>query len=138
MKHDILGTWTLLDYVLIREDGVLKKPWGDDVTGLLIYSPDGYMSANLMPTARTVSPTDATASESKLHRAARYIAYAGTYTAEAHTITHHVEVSLFPVWIGLPQVRYYEVTDDRLTLRTPPIPRQDKHLVGQLVWTRAR
>ncbi|HEY0759348.1 MAG TPA: lipocalin-like domain-containing protein [Acidisarcina sp.] len=137
-REAFVGTWSLTDYLLIRADGVIRKPWGEDVSGLLIYSPEGYMSANLMPAVHKdgVQAKAAPAPPAKSHRSSRHIAYAGRYTLENDSITHHVEVSLFPSWIGLPQVRFYEIASDRLVLRTPPIPRSGKHLVGELTWKR--
>lgn len=137
-REAFVGTWGLDDYRLIRADGAIRKPWGDHVAGLLIYSPEGYMSATLMPSVRrkTTHLETPSSSNDMSHRSARCIAYAGTFSVDAETIIHHVEVSLFLRWVGLPQVRYYEVTSDRLILKTPPIPRLGKHLVGQLTWTR--
>ena len=141
MKEGFAGTWKLVDYVFIRDDGTVRKPWGEDVSGLLIYSPDGYMSANLSPAPRKDPATPHVLSagpDRQGRRASRYISYAGRYTVNETAITHHVEVSLFPGWVGLPQLRYYELTADRLVLRTPQIPRLGKRLVGQLTWKRAR
>jgi hypothetical protein len=125
MIEAIIGTWSLVDYLLVRADGVVRKPWGDDVAGLLIYTAEGFMSANLMPAVRkkAAHPDLLAALSAKSQRSSRYIGYAGTFSVEGDTITHHVEVSLFPSWIGLPQVRYYEISAESLILRTPPIPR---------------
>ena len=133
-----VGTWGLIDYRLIRADGAVRKPWGEHVAGLLIYSPEGFMSATLMAAVRrkVAHPETPASTADMSHRSARCIAYAGRFTADAETIIHHVEVSLFSRWVGLPQVRYYDVTADRLVLKTPPIPRLGKHLVGQLTWER--
>lgn len=138
IKEAFAGTWSLLEYLLVRADGVVRKPWGEHVSGLLIYTRDGYMSANLMPAVRrkashavmTIGTND------KSHRSSRYISYAGRYTVDVNTIVHHVEVSLFPTWVGLPQVRHYELGPERLVLKTPPIQRLGKHMVGQLTWKR--
>jgi Lipocalin-like domain len=139
-----VGTWDLVEYRLIRADGAVRKPWGDHVAGLLIYSYDGHMSATLMPSVRRkAAPPETAASPETMigatdmsRRSARCIAYAGTFSVDAETIIHHVEVSVFPRWVGLPQVRYYEVSESQLILKTPPILRLGKHLVGQLTWRR--
>ena len=49
---DFIGTWRLLDYSFIHDDGVIEKPWGTDVRGYLLYSAEGYMSGNLSPARR--------------------------------------------------------------------------------------
>ena len=138
IKEAFVGAWSLVDYRLVRADGVVRKPWGDHVSGLLIYSPEGYMSANLMPAVHKKAAHAGVPPPmvEKPRRSSRCIAYAGLFSVDGDTITHHVQVSLFPSWVGLPQVRYYEISPERLVLRTPPIPRIGKHLIGQLSWKR--
>ena len=62
-----------------------------------------------------------------------YSAYYGSYAVDekAGTVTHHVEGAWFPNWIGTKQVRRYEFSGNRLTLRAdlPAGP-------GVLVWER--
>ncbi|MFQ5946720.1 MAG: lipocalin-like domain-containing protein, partial [Anaerolineae bacterium] len=47
-----------------------------------------------------------------------YIAYFGTYEAneEGRFVTHHIEGSLFPNWVGREQIELFELSGDRLTL----------------------
>ena len=129
---DFIGTWKLVDYSFLHEDGTVEKPWGDRVVGYLLYSAEGYMSGNLSPAGRrhNVESTDA----KQTRRKRDYIAYAGPYTVEGDTITHHVEVSLFPNWLGTAQVRYHRLAGNRLILRTPPIPSGDGVVAVQLTW----
>ncbi|PWU15991.1 MAG: hypothetical protein C5B49_11160 [Bdellovibrio sp.] len=42
-KDSIGGTWHLKSFNILFEDGTWK-PWGKDVAGLLIYTPDDYVS----------------------------------------------------------------------------------------------
>ncbi|MSQ14770.1 MAG: hypothetical protein EXR50_02775 [Dehalococcoidia bacterium] len=50
-----------------------------------------------------------------------YIAYFGRYEVddEKKTVTHHVAGNLNPTTIGLAQVRGFELSGNRITLRTP-------------------
>jgi hypothetical protein len=143
---DFVGTWRLLDYSFIHEDGSVEHPWGTNVRGYLLYSAEGYMSGNLSPANDWASRRARLAAALKTHdvslarRAGRrdYIAYTGRYTVEGDTITHHVEASLFSNWVGRPETRYYEFEGDTLTLRTGPV-RSGKHTItAQLVWQRVR
>lgn len=147
---DFIGTWRLLDYSFQHDDGVVEKPWGSEVRGYLLYSPEGYMSGNLSPArdwaSRRARLAERFSTASRLQEAGMpgrsprrdYIAYSGRYSVEGETVTHHVEVSLFPNWVGKPEVRYYQFEKDRLILRTPPI-RVGRHtVVAQLVWERVR
>ncbi|HYK34596.1 lipocalin-like domain-containing protein [Alloacidobacterium sp.] len=124
---DFVGTWKLVDYSFLREDGTVEKPWGDHVVGYLLYSAEGYMSGNLSPAGRRHNVE-------KASRKRDYIAYAGPYTVEGDTVTHHVEVSLFPNWLGTAQLRYHKREGNRLILRTPPIPSGDGVVAVQLTW----
>jgi hypothetical protein len=144
---DFVGTWRLLDYSFIHEDGVIEHPWGTDVRGYLLYSAEGYMSGNLSPANDWASRRARLTAALKAHdvrlagRAAGrrdYIAYTGRYTVEGDTITHHVEASLFSNWVGRPEVRYYNFEGDTLTLRTGPVQSGKHAIIAQLVWQRVR
>lgn len=150
--QDFIGTWRLLAYTFYHEDGTVEHPWGEDVVGYLLYTPQGYMSANLshalrrgrLRNALLKASTSNSAVEGGLARLARrsaprdYISYAGRYELAGETILHHVEVSLFPHWVGLPQHRYYAFDGDTLTLRTATINsgRGRHRVIAELRWQR--
>lgn len=145
---DFIGTWRLLDYSFIHEDGSVEHPWGKAVRGYLLYSAEGYMSGNLSPAhdwpsrrARLTSALKERGGAGALRLASRagrreYIAYTGRYSVEKETVTHHVEVSLFPNWIGRPEVRHYKFEGNTLMLRTGPIRSGMSTIVAQLIWER--
>jgi hypothetical protein len=147
---DFVGTWRLLDYSFIHDDGSIEHPWGTNVRGYLLYSAEGYMSGNLSPAhdwqsrrARikaALKAHDGTAALRLARRAGRrdYIAYAGRYTVEGDKVTHHVEASLFPNWVGRPEVRHYKFEGNMLTLRTGPVQSGKHTIVAQLIWERVR
>lgn len=139
---DFIGTWRLLDYSFIHDDGVIEKPWGTDVRGYLLYSAEGYMSGNLSPARRRRGvierSNDNIEPAGRPRRNRRYIAYTGRFTVEGDKVTHHVEASLFPHWVGRPEVRHYQFDGDRLTLRTDLLRHGRHTMVAQLVWERVR
>ena len=47
-REQVIGTWKLLEYTRINTDGKRYYPLGKDATGFLMYTQDGYMSAQLM------------------------------------------------------------------------------------------
>jgi hypothetical protein len=49
---------------------------------------------------------------------------------------HHVELSLFPNWVGSDQERWVELAGDRLTLSASPLLLAGKQQVPRLVWER--
>ena len=51
-------------------------------------------------------------------------------------VTTPVEGSLFPNSVGGRQMRYFDLTDDRLILKTPAISYGDLAITGVLTWER--
>lgn len=145
---DFVGTWRLRDYSFLHEDGTVEHPWGTAVRGYLLYSAEGYMSGNLSPANDWPSRRARLKAALKAHdgagafrlarRAGRrdYIAYTGRYSVEGDTVTHHVEASLFPNWVGRPEVRYYKFEGNTLTLRTGPVRAGRDTIIAQLIWER--
>lgn len=129
--EDIRGTWVLRSYVASpAAGGAPYFPLGPDAIGLIHYSRTGHMSAQLMRPGRTssakhwddFSPADAQVA------ASGYIAYSGTYSIRGDLITHHVQTSLFPNWVGTDLHRIATIDDGQLELRiTEPV-----HLHGAL------
>ena len=66
-----------------------------------------------------------------------YVTYCGRYDVTADAVSHHVELSLFPNWVGRDQLRFVELDGDQLTLTTPPV-QAGGQTVNRLVWERAR
>ncbi|MBL8210025.1 MAG: lipocalin-like domain-containing protein [Bryobacterales bacterium] len=48
------GTWRLLSYQMQEEELPVVHPFGEQATGLLLYTEDGYMSGQLMQPGREV------------------------------------------------------------------------------------
>ncbi|HLH36473.1 MAG TPA: lipocalin-like domain-containing protein [Alloacidobacterium sp.] len=132
--RDFVGTWKLLDYTFLYEDGRIEKPWGENVVGYLLYSAEGYMSGNLSAAGRGASTERPQDRDPRRKR--DYIAYAGPYTVDGEIVTHHVEVSLSPNWLGTAQLRYHKLEGDTLVLRTPPVLSADGNVAVQLTWQR--
>lgn len=136
-----IGTWRLISSEFRTSIGEVIYPFGDDATGLAIFTESGYMSAQLMKRDRPVfannSPTGGTPEET-IAAFRGYLAYYGSceMNEEEKSLTTHVEGSLFPNWIGGEQLRFYRLSEDQLTLTTPPIPLGDLSIVGELVWIR--
>lgn len=100
---DLVGVWTLAACYERDEDGNrLEGPLGDDPRGLLIYTPDGHMSVNMMRTSGTASTPGASDA----------VGYAGKWRLAGGQAVHHVSVtSPITGWAGTEQVR--EVADLR-------------------------
>ena len=139
-KEKFVGTWHLVSSEFRRADGEVTYPLGQDVVGLLIYTADGYMSANLMQTDRPTfasgyrrlgTPAEIKAAFDSCD------AYFGTYTVddEAGTVTHHVKGSTWPNDHGANQVRLFTFAGKRLTLSASLLS-VDGPLTILLIWDR--
>lgn len=108
-----------------------------------MYTPDGYMSAQLSATERTPFASgdwfDATDAEYK-EEASSYIAYTGPYRVDEETgeLFHSMFVSLFPNWTGQTQQRLVSLEGNTLTLGSAsPIMSGGTEVESRLVWHRA-
>jgi hypothetical protein len=65
-----------------------------------------------------------------------FVAYAGYYSFHGDRVVHHVELSLFPNWVGSDQERWVELAKDLLILSASPLLLAGKQQVPRLVWER--
>jgi hypothetical protein len=139
LRDQIVGAWRLESYTIRDADGRVRTPLGPDADGFIIYTPDGYMSAQMMARSR---PEYASgdwlqgASEELRAAAAGYLAYSGPFSVdeEQRIVRHHIAVSLFPNWLGDVQVRRARLEGDILTLSPESQPGSEVHTI---VWRRA-
>jgi hypothetical protein len=66
------------------------------------------------------------------------VAYAGQYTFNGDRVVHHVELSLFPDWVGTDQHRFPELSEHELTLSVRPLLLGGKQQVPRLIWQRVQ
>lgn len=114
---------------------------GDAPDGLLAYTADGTMIGIMGPDGRPGFATDDVTGGSQEEQAAAFatfIAYGGRYEVDGETVTHHVETSLFPNWIGTHQRRRWSLDADgrMLTLTSPPLVLGGATRIQRLVWER--
>jgi hypothetical protein len=74
--------------------------------------------------------------EEKAYAAGTYVSYCGRYEFRGDTVIHHVELSLFPNWVGVEQERLVEVRGDRMTLSTRPMLFGGMQRSAHLIWER--
>ena len=121
LKNKILGTWKLVSYYRLDEDGEKVYPLGTDPSGFLMYTEDGYMSAQLMKQDRpdyTLEGLHNGTREEMAEAAHGYHAYAGKYEIDEEdgSVYHHNEVSLIPNRLGDIQDRQIEFQGDMITI----------------------
>jgi hypothetical protein len=142
LSEQLVGAWSLVRYEMLIVDGAARHPLGGDAVGLLIYRPDGLMTVQIMARQRTTWSAGSVGAEraAELANAAEgYLSYAGPYEVDeaARTVTHHVELSLIPNWVGRPQRRAVDLQADHLTLTAEPFPLRGAMATPRLTWRRA-
>lgn len=115
---DLIGAWRLVGWSLVHDDGRPPAfPLGPDARGMIIYTPDGAVSATLMRAGR-VAGTLASDAE----KAAAFddcFAYAGSYEVRDATVFHSIEIATNPALIGVTSTRHIQLDGDRLVLSGP-------------------
>ncbi|WP_382304009.1 lipocalin-like domain-containing protein [Herbiconiux sp. UC225_62] len=139
---DLVGAWTFVSAEEVFANGARRPQFGPEAAGYLSYSPDGIVTAVLGSTSRPASssPDPQSASDADVVAMARgFIAYGGAFTLdpETDTVTHHIDIALFPGWQGGDQVRHFTVDGDLLHGRTLPMVSPDgRSLHVELTWER--
>ena len=118
----LMGTWRMISWENRTADGRISYPIGTDPLGYITYSADGYVFVAIMRPNRRKQRRRSAAGDAqeKAHAAETFVSYCGTYEFRGETVIHHVELSLFPNWVGVDQERLVEVRANRLTLSTRP------------------
>ena len=103
------------------DNGVQRPYWGDQPLGLLVYTPDGHVSAQVYDARRSKIgvPWDLATPEAARTAFVGLATYFGTYAidSERSTVTHTVEGAMMPDWIGAKLVRAYRfVSPSRVEL----------------------
>ncbi|MGO1501473.1 MAG: lipocalin-like domain-containing protein [Marinobacter sp.] len=144
LREQLIGAWKLHSYVEKPVDGSEPfYPLGKAPKGLIMYTPDGYMSAQLMADGREpFAINDFYQGSDEEYRAAgsSYIAYSGEFRVDEgkQTLTHSMYVSFFPNWLGQTQPRVVRLEGNVLVLGPEkPIVSKGKDVISELVWHRA-
>ncbi|MDN7672675.1 lipocalin-like domain-containing protein [Burkholderia oklahomensis] len=139
LRQRLIGAWALESYAEIdAQTGATSAP-----LGFIVYTPDGYMSAQLQARERAPFAGDdpyGGAPDEHVAAGRTYLACAGRFFVDEATgaLSHEMAASLFPNWLGGPQTRVVELTDDVLHLGTPAPQRVNGALkLARPVWKRA-
>ena len=139
----LIGTWGLISYSLEDPTGAVHFPFDRDATGFLMYSPDGYMSAQMMAQKRAnyLSGDIHNGKPEEMSSAANgYLAYSGPFYVDEPTqeVTHMMSVSLLPNWIGQLQSRILTVEDDYLLMTSDARLTQGRVGQPRIEWRRTQ
>jgi hypothetical protein len=124
LRSALIGSWRLASLETITTNGDISHPLGENPRGILMYTPDGYMSAQVRR-----EDADMTG----------YIAYSGPFfiNEDETVIEHEVAVSFDPTWLGSRQVRLVRIDGDLLYLSTEkPVLYNGQFVNAHLAWKR--
>lgn len=131
----LAGAWELVSFESIAADGT-RRPGAYD-RGQISYDASGRMSAQLMHSSNKADHTPQT-DEARATAYRRYLGYYGPFVVDEAkgTVTHSVDGSSNPSWVGSRQVRYYDLTSDGRQL-TLSVRDAAGRVTGSLVWKRS-
>lgn len=119
---DVYSTWKLVSSkTRIIETGEGRNSLGPKPIGYITYTPDGRMITLAVSNERpNVGNTSKLTDEDRAKLFRTMWGYAGTFTLQGNSITHHVDTSWNEVWSGMDFVRDIEARDDKLVFTTKP------------------
>ena len=138
----ITGAWHLLGWRIEYSDGrAATHPFGECANGLLLYTPDGHMSAGISREEREGLGGGSARQADAAARARAFdghFHYQGRYRIEGGTIVHSVTGALNPDFVGSEQVRRVRLVNDVLELSAEDLlPGTSVHRRHVLQWKRA-
>ncbi|MBI1879661.1 MAG: lipocalin-like domain-containing protein [Chloroflexi bacterium] len=136
----IVGAWKLRLFGIEKDDGTVIYPFGEEAEGSIIYTESGRYAVQLMRPGRPHFAAGDQMKGTPEEMAASYqgcVSYYGHFDfdeADGYVI-HNIEGCLFPNWEGQAHKRFFELSGNRLTLKTPPILwGGGGEVVGVIVW----
>jgi lipocalin-like protein len=140
--NPLLGMWRLTGYS--REyvaTGEHADVFGAKPAGYIVYQPNGRMMV-LAVADKSIRPSGPNDDAARLKLYNTLLGYAGTYTIQGQTVTHHIEVSENQANTGSDFVRRWSLDGKVLKLRTTPrryagpggVPGDNREIVNVLTW----
>lgn len=119
MNATIAGLWTLASMEQRYDDGRVVFPFGQNAEGRLYYGADGAMFVAIQKDGRQPFKTGkqwTASAEEKAGAYNDYLTYAGRYEVNGDEVSHFIDISLFPDWIGEQQKRKFRFKNGQLQL----------------------
>jgi|SRR5215469_3190725 len=135
----IVGTWKLQSFTTeYLDNGQIVEPYGAHPTGYLSYTSDRRMSAIIVREGRNAPAGVVATDAEKIALFDGGAAYAGTYTIDADTVRHHVDISWNQAWTGTTQARQFKIVGHTLQIRSLPDknPLDGRLSSSKLLWTK--
>jgi hypothetical protein len=146
-KNPLIGIWKLLSATAIHPDGtIVSEIYGMNPVGYITYTGEGQMMvmfsrSDRLPLSQQIqSPFSQEMNAVPIEELAQafmsFSAYAGTYTLNGNTVSHHLTIASIPNRVGTTLVRTFAINGNQITLRTPETICDCVTTVFELVWER--
>ena len=126
LRQKIIGAWRLESYMAypLPESHIqrITYPMTKNVTGMLMYTPDGYMTATMLIPGQASFKRGEGEDAQWAEAAKRFFAYGGPYYISnegrhrEEVLRHTFQVCNLPGWIGDIQIRTHRFEEDRQVL----------------------
>lgn len=135
--NPLVGTWKLVSWQVIAENGTEHDVFGVSPKGYLVLTPEGRSIVLTTASDRRGGMDDA--SRIALHKS--MLAYSGRYRIEGSDFITTVEISWNEEWNGTEQRRHYRIDGDKLFIESAPAPSivsQGKTDFRRITWVREK
>ena len=136
----LIGTWELVTWYNDTQDGKRIYPLGEQATGYISYSHDGFVFVHLSAADRSLyavnDPFAGTAEEDAAAIKSQ-ITYAGPFEFQGDHVIHRVTQSSCPNWVGTEQRRMVEFRGEGLRLSAAGALFQGEEVTAIVDWRRA-
>jgi hypothetical protein len=142
-KQSFTGVWRLESYSEASNPPTPEPPFDAEPSGILIYTKDGWVSAQLTLPSRGLSDAefDNSAPSNQLEDlGSSYLAYCGRYHLDfdRSEVIHVPEVASLPYLVNRPQRRRFVfLAPDRLELTAERLSTDSTVLSDHLTWVRS-
>ncbi|MEM6577790.1 MAG: lipocalin-like domain-containing protein [Pseudomonadota bacterium] len=138
--NSLVGTWALIAWYNRTTDGQQFYPLGEDATGYIGYTEDGFVFVQMAARDRALyvanDPFGGSLAEDSAAMKTQ-IAYSGVYRRHGDLVVHHVTHASCPNWVGSEQTRHIEFVGNRLRLSAPGAVFQGREVTAHVEWQRA-
>jgi Lipocalin-like domain len=133
----IIGTWKLVSWQVILENGPGRDEFGAHPKGFLVLTPEGRSIVVTTAEHRQAGMSDS--ERAALHKS--MLAYSGQYRVEGQNLIIVVDVSWNEEWNGTEQRRRFRIEGDKLFIESAPAPSilyPGKTDFRRIVWAREK
>ena len=123
LRSRLIGAWELVSFTAadVDDPSNIVHPMSESVQGIIMYTPDGYMSAQLQRPSSAQKPVKDQSAAPAKDLASRYDNDYNGYTGEFYLeekpgqeplLRHHMKLSSYADWLGNTQRRLVELSEE--------------------------